>query len=328
MKKNPLVSIVMCCYNGSKYIDRSFRSILDQTYPRIELVFVNDGSTDDSSMHAESYRSAFEKRGYSLQIINQDNQGSGRAAINGLKQAMGHYLTYFDVDDFLMSESISLRVEFLESHPQMDVVRTNGYEVSEGNLSERTVPLVRNAAEKEDKEIFYDLLMGFTNNWAGSYMVRMEELKRFYQNKSIPVSRYGQNLQVLMPLTKGKKAGFIDVPLMKYIRNEQSYTLRNNTLEKELDLLRGYWDIRWTMLELMDVTDQQLLLDCKIRYLNLALNICSSYQHASMYNHYYQKLKSISILDWRIKMEHALINHSPLALFYRIAAKMETISKH
>lgn len=324
MNDNHLVSIVMCCYNGSRFIDRSFNSILEQTYSNIELIFINDGSTDDSVTHAEYYRNSFEKKGYHLRIFSQVNQGLGYASMNGVQRANGDYLTYFDVDDYLMPDSILLKVDFLNTHLDCDVVRTNGYEVFEDNLEDQSRPLVRTDKEKKESHIFNDLLLGNTNNWAGTYLIRLNPLKEFYEDKIMPGSKYGQNLQLLLPLTRFKKAGFIDVPLMKYIRNNQSHTMERNSLEKELMLMRGYWDIRWKMLDLMGITDTALITDCKVSYLNNALNLCLYYDSATKYNQYYTELKKvISAIDLKTKMEHALINKRLSSLFYRIVFKMK-----
>lgn len=59
----PLVSIITPCYNGEQYIDAYFQSILAQTYTRLELIFVNDGSTDKTEEVALSYREQLEQKG-------------------------------------------------------------------------------------------------------------------------------------------------------------------------------------------------------------------------------------------------------------------------
>jgi len=320
MNNSSLVSIVMCCYNGSHFIDRSFNSILEQSYPNIELIFINDGSTDDSVTHAETYRNSFEKRGFQLHIFSQENQGLGFASINGVQKAKGEYLTYFDVDDYLMPDSILLKVDFLKSHLDYNVVRTNGYEVFEGNLEDKSRPLVRTDREKRERDIFNDLLFGYTNNWAGTYLIRLNPLKEFYQGKIMPGSKYGQNLQLLLPLTQFKKAGFIDVPLMKYIRNDQSHTITNNSFEKRVELVKGYFDIRFVMLDLMEVVDSELLSKLYKKYFRTILDICMEMHERDGFNQYYVELKkTVGNVDLETKMNCASINNrSLLFLFYRI----------
>lgn len=320
MNDNSLVSIVMCCYNGSHFIDRSFNSILEQTYPNIELIFINDGSTDDSVVHAETYRVYFEKRGYQLHIFSQENQGLGYASMNGVQKAKGEYLTYFDVDDYLMPDSILLKVDFLKTHPDYDVVRTNGYEVFEDDLDDKSRPLVKTDKEKKESHIFKDLLFGYTNNWAGTYLIRLNPLKEFYQGKVMPGSKYGQNLQLLLPLTRSKKAGFIDVPLMKYIRNNQSHTITNNSFEKRIELVRGYFDIRFIMLDLMEVVDRKILRNLNKRYFRTILDICMELHERDGFNYYYTELRrTIGNVDIETKMDYASMNNrNILFFFYRI----------
>ena len=84
MKKS-LVSIVTPCYNGELYLDRFFQSVLNQTYPALELVFVNDGSTDGTEAVVDRYRPLFQKRGIRFIYEYQENQGQAAALNRGLK---------------------------------------------------------------------------------------------------------------------------------------------------------------------------------------------------------------------------------------------------
>ena len=81
MNNSPKVSILMPCFNGSQYIERSFESILAQSYPSVELIFVDDGSTDDSSVIASAYTERFNTKGYKLVIHRQKNGGFCAAVV-------------------------------------------------------------------------------------------------------------------------------------------------------------------------------------------------------------------------------------------------------
>ena len=74
--KQPLVSIITPCYNGEPYLDQYFDSILKQTYQHLELIFVDDGSTDRTSEIAENYREKLEDRGIRYILLKQENRGS------------------------------------------------------------------------------------------------------------------------------------------------------------------------------------------------------------------------------------------------------------
>lgn len=251
------VSIIIPCYNGEKVINNSIESIYWQDYKNIELVVVDDGSTDQSNVIIKSWINRFHNKGFDLLYIYQNNRGLGGAIDTGLKHITGEYLTLLDADDVYLQGAISQKVKFLEQHPDVSVIRNNGWIVSGDNKW----LFVYDKSEKDKENIFEDLLYGSTNNWAGSYMVRTEELFCFYKDKSIYPSRDGQNLQILLPLTYNKKVAFIDNPLMEYIRQDDSLSNSNNKdeqLKKGLKNAKGYQDIRIHILEQLIKNETEL----------------------------------------------------------------------
>lgn len=318
MTQLPLVSIVMCCYNGAHFIPRAFASVLDQTYNEIELIFVNDGSTDNTIEVAESYVNIFQKRGYSLKIITQDNHGHGHACATGVKHITGEYLSYLDVDDVITPTSIEEKVIFLQENHDCNVVRTNAYVVPNDNLEDTSNLLVKNQREKNIRFIFFDLLFGYTNNFAGTYLVRTKPLKSFYANKEMITSRYGPNLQLLLPLTYNSPSGFIDKPLFKYIKHSNSHSA-STSLEKEIDLHKGYWDIRYRMLEMMGIYDNNLLRQLKIRNLQNIIYSTISHSNKDQFNIYYSQLKEINGNTFEFKTYNAVMNKYKTQILYRIA---------
>ena len=101
----PLVSIITPCYNGEAFLKRYFESILNQTYPNLELIFINDGSTYRTEEIALSYRERLEKRGITYIYEKQENAGQAAALNRGLKLFTGEYLTWPDSDDEMVSSA-------------------------------------------------------------------------------------------------------------------------------------------------------------------------------------------------------------------------------
>ena len=95
-----MVSIITPCYNGGKLLSRYLDSVLKQTYKNIELIIVNDGSSDNTEKIVISYKGQFKKEGMKLVYIYQDNKGLGGAINTGLKHFTGDYLCWADYDDF------------------------------------------------------------------------------------------------------------------------------------------------------------------------------------------------------------------------------------
>lgn len=90
------VSVIVPVYNVEKYLERCLNSILKQTLTDIEIICVNDGSTDNSGYILEEYQSNGK-----IKIINQENAGLSEARNTGLKYAQGEYVSFIDSDDFI-----------------------------------------------------------------------------------------------------------------------------------------------------------------------------------------------------------------------------------
>ena len=106
----PLVSVCMPAYNAEKYIAKAIESILNQTYPNIELIICNDGSTDGTKNILEEY-----KEQKNITIIHTANAGQCTAANNAFKNSTGKYIKFFDADDKLSLDHIALQVEKLNN---------------------------------------------------------------------------------------------------------------------------------------------------------------------------------------------------------------------
>ena len=93
----PKVSIIVPVYNCEKYLSEALESLLNQSMQEIEIIVVNDGSTDNSSHIANKYKDIDNR----VKIINQDNQGVSSARNNGLQIAGGDYIGFIDGDDYI-----------------------------------------------------------------------------------------------------------------------------------------------------------------------------------------------------------------------------------
>lgn len=91
------ISIIMPVYNKEKYLYKSIKSILNQTYENFELIIVNDGSTDNSS----SICHKFEQEDSRIKVIDIENNGVSNARNIGIKNANGQYIQFIDADDYI-----------------------------------------------------------------------------------------------------------------------------------------------------------------------------------------------------------------------------------
>lgn len=316
--KEGLVSVIVCCFNGNSFIGSCFDSLLKQTCRSMEVIFVDDGSTDQSFELAKGYVSTFAQEGIELICLVQEHKGAGGAAANGLRHATGEFISCFDVDDFLYPESVEKRKSFLKNFPQYALVRTNGYKVSPDGKEKQL--FVTETAEKRQENIFEDLLLGMTNNWAGSYMVRSESLWKVYPDHCIPESKYGQNLQILMAVAWQNNAGFIDEPLMEYRFNPLSFTNTDHSFDGAFDRLLGYKKIREDVLVKLDIQDQGIWNKLDFAYSSLLLDLCIRHRKKNEYLEQYTRLKTLGTPACTYQYYYHLFSrHRLLSLVYRVA---------
>jgi len=106
--RTPLVSVVTPCYNAAPWIAETLRSVLDQTWPAIEVIVVDDGSRDGSAEIARRIGSS------RVKVISQDNAGQSAAANVATAAAQGDYLEYLDADDLLAPDKIERQIRLIE----------------------------------------------------------------------------------------------------------------------------------------------------------------------------------------------------------------------
>lgn len=203
MNKRKLISVLTPAYNAGSYIYRLLDSILIQTYPRVSMIVVDDGSTDNTEDVVKSYIPKFKERGYDLKICSQENSGQSAAINKGLKYVEGDYLVWPDSDDWYASDdALSQLADILEANSDIAVVRCQLQFFSEKTL--QLTPTTYKKYEKDDIEnLFEDCLFAKNGFWfqPGGYMVRVADIDRLIPQRNIYVHRKaGQNWQLMLPL--------------------------------------------------------------------------------------------------------------------------------
>jgi glycosyltransferase involved in cell wall biosynthesis len=107
----PLVSIIIPVYNCENYIDETINSALYQEYPNIEIIIVDDGSTDKSLSIAKKYEGQRD-----LKLIHQQNAGEAVARNTGLYYANGEWIQFLDADDLISKDKISSQIELIRKY--------------------------------------------------------------------------------------------------------------------------------------------------------------------------------------------------------------------
>ncbi|MCD6010495.1 MAG: glycosyltransferase [Flavipsychrobacter sp.] len=157
----PLVSVVSCSYNNSKYILDTLNSIKAQTYPNIELVIVDDCSTDNSVTIIKKWLKSY--TGIYKFIQLKKNMAGGVSYNIGLQNATGKYYTAVDTDDVILPEKIAIQVKILEeSDDDVAAVYSDAYliDVKGLNVKGQFIQRHRKFTKPPSGDIYHELLKG------------------------------------------------------------------------------------------------------------------------------------------------------------------------
>ncbi len=111
---SPLISVIVPVYNGRRYLDAALASVQAQTHRPLEVIVVDDGSTDDSAAIAAAYPGA--------RIVSQPNQGTAAARNHGVRLARGDCLAFLDQDDVWTRDKLAWQAAALAARPDLDMV--------------------------------------------------------------------------------------------------------------------------------------------------------------------------------------------------------------
>jgi len=114
-RSNPTVSIIIPTYNCETYIAETLDSVVGQTFKDLEIIVIDDGSTDRTREIASSY-------GVAVRLVTQANSGVCKARNRGIREAAGRYLCLMDHDDYWFPDKLALQLEAMDHHPETGLV--------------------------------------------------------------------------------------------------------------------------------------------------------------------------------------------------------------
>lgn len=126
MKEDPLVSVIIPVYNYERYLAEAVESVLRQTYQHLDLIVVDDGSTDRSAEIAKSFDAG------GVRYCHQVHAGIGRARNNGVELAQGDFLAFLDADDRWPEEKLELQLSAFKNDPALEMVFGQAVQLQNG----------------------------------------------------------------------------------------------------------------------------------------------------------------------------------------------------
>lgn len=132
MADRPLVSVVVTFYNQAEFVAPALDGVLDQTYHPVEVIVVDDGSTDTTLHACAAY-------GDRITIVRQDNAGPSDARNSGLQRARGALVAFLDGDDIWAPEKLDVQVEAARRHPESGLVAVDGQAFDSAGITRDTL---------------------------------------------------------------------------------------------------------------------------------------------------------------------------------------------
>lgn len=214
MKEEKLVSVIVPIYNAEQYLKRCIDSFLSQTYKNIEIVLVNDGSTDSSAAICQEYKINYPEK---IKYIEQKNAGVSRARNRGLLEARGDFVTFVDADDFI-DDNYCEKLIWVIYEQDVDMVWCN-----------------KKSILPSGKEILYGTNTGMIHIWKSIEYEYYEEMEHrpvwgvLYKKKNIEKLKFPENIYVgedavffAMAVHNAIKIAYIDLSLYNYVVLEES----------------------------------------------------------------------------------------------------------
>lgn len=158
----PTVSIIVPVFNAEPYLDRCITSVLNQSYRALELILVDDGSSDKSQLICEKYRRQDDR----VILHHQENQGVSSARNTGLFLASGEYLTFADADDSLAPNTLETAMRLFQQY-DADMV-TYGWNIVHENGSSTEQVFEKFEIQSNISSVLKNLLMHYSS-YGGGY---------------------------------------------------------------------------------------------------------------------------------------------------------------
>lgn len=208
----PLVSVIIPCYNREEYIKQTINSVLEQTYKKIEIIVIDDGSTDNTREILDSY-------GNQIQVLehpNRQNKGQSAAINLGIKKSFGKYIAILDSDDYWDPTKIEKQIDFLNLNPKYGVVYANGFQV-DANGKNKSKIFDTNHVQTNNPE---DILLNSYFNIPSNALIKKDIFKKAgYFDERL---RSAQDHDMAIRLSEVSKIVYLNETLWYYRRHDDS----------------------------------------------------------------------------------------------------------
>lgn len=217
MNKYPLVSIIIISYEHENYIDDCMESLLQLTYPNIQLFYLDDCSSDNTYVKAYIYKDKLEKR---INEVHFTQNETNKGLINNLNELIpkctGKYIKFLAADDFFLPNSIDIAVDYMERHPKYDMLYTDALH-GDGNTHilpglPKELPTLYNGEQPSGEKLFEKL---YVRDFIAAPTVVVK--KEVYDRVGLYDANLGtEDWDFFLRVAKQGSIGYLDKPTVMY----------------------------------------------------------------------------------------------------------------
>lgn len=222
---NPKVSVIIPVYNVEKYLVQCLDSIINQSYKELEIILIDDGSSDGSGIICDQYASLDPR----IQVVHKANEGVSAARNTALDMMTGSLVTFVDSDDWLDLDIISQCVEFLSRHPQVNILQFGVTEYRDGALSQ----IAHEYSSDDIDDIMRDYaLKKHIQPIPCAKIYRVE----IFKGLRFPLGKFHEDVVTIFDALC-LCSSFVSIPISGYVyRKERPGSTTSSFSEKRLDL--------------------------------------------------------------------------------------------
>ena len=227
---NPLISIIIPVYNVQDYLEKCIHSIMNQTIQDIEIILVNDGSTDNSGEICDLYASKDSR----IQVIHKINGGLSDARNIGIQYANGEFIGFVDSDDWVEDNMFEILYKLcIETESDISTCLIKGPSAEQEITSMNSLNIIAFDSKAALKQLYSGKILGFS---VCDKLFR----RSLFENIKFPIGRMYEDGAILYLLFyEANRIIFINFALYNYQHRENSITRRSFS-EKRFDVVTNY----------------------------------------------------------------------------------------
>lgn len=314
-----MISVIIPCYNIERYLSKSVKSIINQSYNDVEIILVNDGSTDNTLQICEQLKQQY----FNVKVINQSNGGVSAARNNGILAAKGEYICLLDGDDFLDNDCFEKVMEIFKEDNNVDMCFYGFKEVSESGEVRRKYEDIHKYPEDKLTGDECLLAKAMRKLWicTGSCVYKKSILDDFDIIYSSGY-KYGEDINFINTcISYSRKIGFVKENFLNYLMRDGSATRVgiNPHLIQASKLNRELYKKIDGRLDLNHEKKNNMLLACDVDYIHLTTSAAKNVvENTDIFS-----FRKVEKLYDKFQIIPECINVTPIEKYLSKAKKLE-----